>query len=82
MAVEAAALTWLEQLCPAHAPQLLLYDDQQSVLAMSWVPSPHIKLVDAIQKGQVSILQADRRQLVTPPPGSKGALHSQVACRT
>lgn len=52
--MEAAALTWLQQLYPAHAPQLLLYDQQHSVLAMSWVPAPHIKLVEVIQNGQVT----------------------------
>jgi 5-methylthioribose kinase len=53
MDVEAAAMQLLHRCCPAHVPQLLLYDASSSVLAMQYLPPPHQKLLYAIRQGQV-----------------------------
>lgn len=43
----------LQACCPGHIPPLYAYDQQQSILAMQCVPSPHQKLLYCIQQGQV-----------------------------
>ncbi|WIA15935.1 hypothetical protein OEZ85_012679 [Tetradesmus obliquus] len=67
MDVEAAAMQLLHSCCPAHVPQLLLYNASSSVLAMQYLPPPHQKLLYAIRQGQVL-------------PGLAGQLAQLLSC--